>query len=110
MPFRVIRNRFAPGTPLAIERHQLIGQLVGDLPRLVSALRDLRGRFEKPLDVWVTEYGYETNPPDRFRGVSLRRQARYHGLATFLAWHKGDVTSFAQFLMNDIGPPPGAGS
>jgi hypothetical protein len=31
-------------------------------------------------------------------------------LATFLAWERRDVTSFAQFLMNDIGPPPGAGN
>jgi hypothetical protein len=42
--------------------------------------------------------------------VSLRQQARYHGFATFLAWRQRDVASFAQFLMNDIAPPPGAGN
>src|SRR6266404_6252360 len=29
----------------------------------------------KPL--WLTEYGYQTNPPDRILGVSLARQAQY---------------------------------
>jgi hypothetical protein len=42
------------------------------------------------------------------RGVSLKQQARYHGLATFLAWKQQDVAMFAQFLLNDIAPPPGA--
>jgi hypothetical protein len=27
--------------------------------------------------VWLTEYGYQTNPPDRLLGVSLATQARY---------------------------------
>ncbi len=27
--------------------------------------------------VWLTEYGYQTNPPDRLLGVSPARQARY---------------------------------
>jgi hypothetical protein len=36
------------------------------------------------------------------------QQARYHGLATFTAWRQENVTSFAQFLVNDIGPPKGA--
>jgi Cellulase (glycosyl hydrolase family 5) len=85
---------------------------MGDLDRLSALLDRLHdlGRTTTRFPILITEYGYETNPPDRFRGVSLRRQARYHGLATFLAWRKGDVTSFAQFLMNDIGPPPGAGN
>ena len=27
--------------------------------------------------VWLTEYGYQTNPPDRLLGVSPAKQARY---------------------------------
>jgi hypothetical protein len=85
---------------------------MGDLDRLSALLDRLHelGRTTTRFPILITEYGYETNPPDRFRGVSLRRQARYHGLATFIAWRKGDVTTFAQFLMNDIAPPPGAGN
>src|SRR5207245_2735319 len=29
-----------------------------------------------PKHVWLTEYGYKTNPPDRYRGVSPALQAR----------------------------------
>ena len=42
------------------------------------------------------------------RGVSLGAQARYHGLATYMAWRQADVASFAQFLLHDIPPPEGA--
>ena len=85
---------------------------MGDLDRLSALLERLHqlGRTTTRLPILITEYGYETNPPDKLRGVSLRQQARYHGLATFLAWQREDVTSFAQFLMNDIGPPPDAGN
>ena len=27
--------------------------------------------------IWITEYGYQTNPPDRIFGVSFVNQARY---------------------------------
>ena len=27
--------------------------------------------------IWITEYGYQTNPPDRIFGVSWANQARY---------------------------------
>jgi hypothetical protein len=83
---------------------------LGDLDRLSRTLDWLHahGRTAQRLPIYVTEYGYETNPPDVIRGVSLNQQARYHGLATFTAWKQGDVAMFAQFLLNDIGPPEGA--
>ena len=31
--------------------------------------------------IWLTEYGYQTNPPDRLLGVSPALQARYVGEA-----------------------------
>ncbi len=27
--------------------------------------------------IWITEYGYQTNPPDRVFGVSWANQAKY---------------------------------
>ena len=84
--------------------------MLGDLDRLSKALEQLytTGRITTRLPIFVTEYGYETNPPDVVRGVSLQRQARYHGLATFLAWKRSDVSMFAQFLLQDIESPEGA--
>jgi hypothetical protein len=83
---------------------------IADMDRLADLLDDLhrRGRIATRLPVHITEYGYETNPPDAHRGVSLHDQARYMGLSTFLAWRRPEVRSFAQFLLNDTGPPPGA--
>ena len=83
---------------------------MGDLPRLSRLLDALhrRGRIASRLPIYLTEYGYETNPPDTTRGVSLEDQARYMGLSTFIAWQQPDVQMFAQFLLNDIAPPAGA--
>jgi hypothetical protein len=80
---------------------------MGDLGRLSTLLEGLyrRGRIATRLPIYVTEYGYETNPPDVVRGVSLATQARYHGLATFMAWRQPEVATFAQFLLQDIPPP-----
>lgn len=79
---------------------------LGDLDRLGTLLRQLheRGRIASELPLFLTEYGYESNPPDPLRGVSPEQQARNHGQATFLAWQRPDTAMFAQFLLNDIGP------
>jgi hypothetical protein len=80
-----------------------------DLDRLSRLLDDLYylNRIADRLPIYVTEYGYETNPPDVVRGVTPLQQARYHGLATYMTWKQDDVALFAQFLMNDIGRSPG---
>lgn len=81
---------------------------LADLDRLAGLLGALRerGRIAGELPIHVTEYGYETNPPDPFRGVSPDLQARYHGLATWTAWRRPETKMFAQFLLRDIGPDP----
>ena len=44
----------------------------------------------KPL--WLTEYGYQTNPPDRLLGVSYALQAKYLGEAALRVWKQPGVT------------------
>jgi hypothetical protein len=51
--------------------------------------------------IWLTEYGYQTNPPDAFLGVPLRRQAGMLSLAAMRAWRLPRVTMFFQFLYRD---------
>ena len=53
----------------------------------------------KPL--WLTEYGYQTNPPDRILGVSLTRQAQYLGDAALRVLEQPGVTVLIQFLVQD---------
>ena len=53
----------------------------------------------KPL--WLTEYGYQTNPPDTFLGVSPTKQAQYLGEAALRVWRQPGVTLLVQFLVRD---------
>jgi hypothetical protein len=53
----------------------------------------------KPL--WLTEYGYQTNPPDRLLGVSYAQQAAYLGEAGFRVWEQSGVTVLIHFLIRD---------
>ncbi|HEV2724325.1 MAG TPA: hypothetical protein VGV10_06800 [Thermoleophilaceae bacterium] len=78
---------------------------IGELDRLTGLLADLyvRGRLARPLPLYITEYGYETNPPDP-RGHTPEDHSRYLGQATYLAWRHPEVRMFAQFLLEDIGP------
>ena len=76
---------------------------VADLSRLTSLLRRLHGagRLARPMAVWVTEFGYETNPPDPTQVVDPQAQARYLPEAEYLAYRDPLVRSFAQFLLRD---------
>jgi hypothetical protein len=53
----------------------------------------------KPL--WLTEYGYQTNPPDRLLGVSYGAQARFIGEGALRVWQQPGATILIQFLMRD---------
>lgn len=75
------------------------------------------GRLERGLDralatygvhrrlpIYLTEYGYQTNPPDPYQLVSPRQQASYLNAADYMAWRDSRVRSVAQFLLYDAGP------
>jgi hypothetical protein len=51
--------------------------------------------------LWVTEYGYQTNPPDRNFGVSYRRQADYLQQAFARVKAHPRVDMFLWFLLQD---------
>ena len=57
--------------------------------------------------IWITEYGYQTLPPDPFRGVSWDRQAAWMSWAEYLAYRNRRIGSFAQFLLVDDAPRTG---
>jgi hypothetical protein len=60
----------------------------GDLPRLFSTIDKLRARkrLRVSKNIHLTEFGFETNPPDPASGISLALQARYLQQATYIAW------------------------
>lgn len=77
------------------------------LARLLGELHD-RGRLAQALPIYVTELGWETNPPDFNRGVSPDAQAQYLSHAMEMAWHMPEVKMMAQYLLRDIPVDPAA--
>ncbi|HUO75097.1 MAG TPA: hypothetical protein VMU39_30330 [Solirubrobacteraceae bacterium] len=60
--------------------------------------------MHRRLPIELTEYGYETNPPNPLRGIPLPRQAAYLDQAQYLVWQDPRVGSLAQFLLLDAAP------
>jgi hypothetical protein len=67
------------------------------LPKLLILVK----RYFGPKAVWLTEYGYQTNPPDTFLGVPPKRQATELSLAAMRAWKLPRVTMLIQYLYRD---------
>jgi len=68
------------------------------LPQIRSLVTRLFGA-RTPL--WLTEYGYQTNPPDRILGVSPARQATFIGQAALRVWEQPGTTVLIHFLVQD---------
>ena len=71
---------------------------LGNFDVLVKEIDRLYG---KRMRIWITEYGYQTNPPDRIFGVTWRKQATY--LTQAVAWARRNprVDVFLWFLLRD---------
>jgi hypothetical protein len=77
---------------------------VASTPRLLAALRRLvrMGRLAPAADqVWMTEYGYETSPPDPQAPFSPEQQAGMLARAERLGTADPAVRSWPQFLLRD---------
>ncbi|MDQ4030110.1 MAG: family 1 glycosylhydrolase [Actinomycetota bacterium] len=77
-----------------------------EMARLERLLREVRRAFGGKR-IWLTEYGYQTNPPDRFLGVSKARQARYIGSASRRAYAAPRVDMLIHFMYRDDGRAAG---
>ena len=67
------------------------------LERLLIAVK----RWLGPKRIWLTEYGYQTNPPDPWLGVSWALQAKYVAEASLRAWLAPRVDMLINFLLHD---------
>ncbi len=69
---------------------------LANLPLLLKEVRrDFGGKR-----IWLTEYGYQTNPPDRF-GVSTARQSEYVSEAALRAKSARFVDVLIHFMVRD---------
>jgi hypothetical protein len=75
----------------------------GDLPRLFAVLDRLRRgkRLRVGPGLHLTEFGYQTSPPDHAIGVTLAQQTRYLQQAAYIAWSAGRVRSLAFYQWDD---------
>jgi len=69
---------------------------MANLGRLSKQVQRYLGR--KPI--WLTEYGYQTNPPDMF-GVAPSLQAAYIGQSAMRAYQLPGVSLLIQYLLKD---------
>ena len=69
---------------------------MANLNRLVKEVHRNFGNKQ----IWLTEYGYQTNPPDPF-GVSPSAQAQFVSESALRAYQLSGVTTLIQFLVRD---------
>jgi hypothetical protein len=80
--------------------------MIGDIARLTGTLNRLAAMHRidpKIRNVWLTEYGYESNPPDPIKPFTPAEQADNINWAEYLAWKNPQIKSFPQFLLQDMG-------
>ncbi|HEU0304096.1 MAG TPA: hypothetical protein VFR32_05905 [Gaiellaceae bacterium] len=70
---------------------------MASLERLTTAVRRALG----PKRIWLTEYGYQTNPPDDWLGVAPALQALYVAEAASRVWNAPYVDMLINFLYQD---------
>jgi hypothetical protein len=71
---------------------------LGNISVLIKQLNRSYGRSKR---LWITEYGYQTRPPDRLFGVPYALQARYVHQAVALAKKTRRIDMFVWFLIRD---------
>jgi hypothetical protein len=80
---------------------------LGDLPKMRSLLRTAtrlhRIASPVPPQFWVTEFGWDTNPP-RKHAAPLSLEARWTSEALYQMWHSG-VSLATWFLLQDQPSP-----
>jgi hypothetical protein len=84
---------------------------IANLSSLSDTLRLAYLRYGQPVPpggvpIYLTEFGYQTNPPDAL-GVSPAKQAAYLDQAEYITWRNPAVRTLSQFLLVDGGAPVG---
>ncbi len=87
-------NRFERPTTVPTSKKAVT---LGNIRSLIARVDSLFG----PKRLWITEYGYQTRPPDRAFGVRYSAQARYVHEAVKVARATKRVDMLVWFLIRD---------
>ena len=81
---------------------------LGTLEAVLDRLRHA-GRLRVGSSLWLDEYGYQTDPPDRFLGISPSRQDAWLQEADYRAWRDPRVKLLTQYVWRDEAATPSSG-
>jgi Glycosyl hydrolase catalytic core len=70
---------------------------LGNINTLIALVNKLWGKKR----IWITEYGWQTRPPDRFFGVSYTRQAAYVRQSYAIARRNPRIDLMVWFMLKD---------
>jgi hypothetical protein len=80
---------------------------MANIDELGTTLDDIAAKtnnLPSGLPLFMTEFGFETNPPDTFSGIAPNLQAKYDVLGEYMAYGDPRISSQAQFLLADVAP------
>ncbi len=93
----------SPSTPSAHTDDANIADL-GKLEKTLDAVQRTRG-FTTPTGartpLHLTEFGYQTSPPDPYDGIPRTRQSRWLQEAAYIAWRDPRVRTLVQYEWQD---------
>jgi hypothetical protein len=67
----------------------------------LESLLDKSGNVTPGLPILSTEFGYETNPPDPFNGISQDTQAEWLNIGDQMMYNDPRISGNTQFLLRD---------
>jgi hypothetical protein len=70
---------------------------LGNINTLIALVNKLWGKKR----IWITEYGWQTRPPDRFFGVTYARQAAYVRQSFAIARRNPRIDLMVWFMLRD---------
>jgi hypothetical protein len=70
---------------------------LGNINTLISLVNKLWGKKR----IWITEYGWQTRPPDRLFGVSFAKQAAYLRQSFAIARANPRIDALVWFMLRD---------
>jgi hypothetical protein len=75
---------------------------IGQLGRVRSTLDALarRGKLPGRMKIWITEFGFQTKPPDPF-GTRIGRAPNLMDLSEWIAFRNARVATYAQYTLRD---------
>ena len=77
---------------------------LSSLPALLDKIAARTKLIPSGMGIVLTEFGWETNPPDNLNGISLANQAEWDNLGDYEAYKNPRVFANTQFLLFDVPP------